>query len=216
MFGFEPPVLAGFIATSVAIIISPGPDTLVILRHAINAGRGPGLAAVGGVQLGLIVHTALAVAGISLIIASNPALLQGVAVLGTAYLAWIGIQSLKGGAGLKLDGNGGNGTGAPGASAVRALREGALSNILNPKVILLFLALFPNFVDYWRDDVSGQLIALAVILITINIIWQAPMALAADALRRWLANPAIRTGVNRASGGMLLVMAALMLAQQLL
>ena len=96
------------------------------------------------------------------------------------------------------------------------MREGALSNILNPKVILLFLALFPNFVDYRRDDVSAQLISLAVILITLNVFWPTPMALAAGALRRWLSSPAVRTGVNRASGGMLLVMAALMLAQKVL
>jgi threonine/homoserine/homoserine lactone efflux protein len=214
VFGIEPSVLAGFIATSVAIIISPGPDTLIILRHAINGGRGPGLAAVGGVQLGLVVHTGLAVAGISLIITSTPALLQGVAIAGAAYLAWIGIQILKGGAGLNLDGNGSNG--AVGASGVRALREGALSNILNPKVILLFLALFPNFVDYRRDDVSAQLITLAVILITLNVFWLTPMALAAGVLRRWLSSPAVCTGVNRASGGMLLIMAALMLTQHLL
>jgi len=216
VFGFEASVLAGFIATSVAIIISPGPDTLIILRHAINAGRGPGLAAIGGVQVGLVLHTALAVAGISLIIASTPALMQGVAILGAAYLAWIGIQSLKGGAGLKLDDNGAKAMNTSGATAVRAMREGALSNILNPKVILLFLALFPNFVDYRRDDVSAQLIALAVILITINVFWQVPMALAADALRRWFANASVTTWVNRASGGMLLVMSALMLIQHLL
>ena len=91
-----------------------------------------------------------------------------------------------------------------------------MCNLLNPKVILLFLALFPNFVDYRRDDVSAQLITLAVILIGINTLWQAPLALAADALRRWMSNPAARRAVNRASGGMLLGMAALMLAQQLL
>jgi threonine/homoserine/homoserine lactone efflux protein len=60
VFGFEPSVLAGFIATSVAIIISPGPDTIIILRHAINGGRGPGLAAVGGVQMGLVLHACVA------------------------------------------------------------------------------------------------------------------------------------------------------------
>ncbi|MBT7944039.1 MAG: LysE family translocator [Alphaproteobacteria bacterium] len=210
MFGMEIPVLAAFIATATAIIISPGPDTIIILRHAINGGRGPGLAAVGGVQLGLVVHTALAVAGISLIIASTPALLQGVAILGAAYLAWIGIQSLKGGGGLSFD-VAGNASGSG-----RAMREAVLCNLLNPKVILLFLALFPNFVDYQRGDVSTQLITLAVILIVINTLWQAPMALAANALRRWLANPATRLAVNRASGGILLVMAALMLAQNLL
>ena len=212
MFAIELPVLAAFIATSVAIIISPGADTLIILRHAINGGRGPGLAAVGGVQLGLAVHTALAVAGISLVIASTPALLRGVAILGAAYLAWIGMQSLKGGGALKMDGDAPD---AAGSTPGRALREAALCNLLNPKVILLFLALFPNFVDYRRGDVSAQLIALAGILIVINTLWQAPMALAADLLSRWLANPAVRTAVMRASGGMLLVMAAMMLAQQL-
>jgi len=212
MFPTDPTVLAGFITTAVAIIISPGPDTIIILRHAINGGRGDGLAAVSGVQMGLVVHTALAVAGISLIVASSPVLFKGIAVIGAAYLAWIGTQSLRGGGGLRFDAAG-NTTGAgPG----RALREAALCNLLNPKVILLFLALFPNFVDYGRGDVGRQLIGLSVILIVINVIWQAPMALAADALRRWLANPAVRQNVNRASGAILIVMAALMLAQHLL
>ncbi|NQV82784.1 MAG: LysE family translocator [Rhodospirillales bacterium] len=165
MFGFEASVLAAFIATAVAIIISPGPDTIIILRHAINGGRGPGLAAVGGVQLGLLIHTALAVAGISLIITSTPALLRGVAIVGAAYLAWIGVQSLKGGGGLTFD-VAGNASGSG-----RALREAAFCNLLNPKVILLFLALFPNFVDYQRGDVPEQLITLAVILIVLNTLW---------------------------------------------
>ncbi len=144
---------------------------------------------------------------------STPALLRGVAVIGAAYLAWIGVQSLKGGAGLKMDGEA---TNAGQSTTGRALREAALCNLLNPKVILLFLALFPNFVDYRRGDVSVQLITLAVILITINVFWQAPMALAAGALRRWFANASVIIWVNRASSGMLLVMAALMLAQHLL
>ena len=211
MFPTDPTVLAGFITTAVAIIISPGPDTIVILRHAVNGGRGDGLAAVTGVQLGLVVHTALAVAGISVVIAASPVLFKGIAVIGAAYLAWIGVNSLGGGGGLALD-EAGNATGA---GAGRALREAALCNLLNPKVILLFLALFPNFVDYGRGNVGEQLVGLAVILIVINIFWQAPMALAADALRRWLSNPAVRLGVNRVSGATLIIMAALMLFQQL-
>ena len=216
MFPTDPTVLAGFITTAVAIIISPGPDTIVILRHAINGGRGDGLAAVSGVQLGLVVHTALAVAGISLVIASSPVLFKGIAVIGAAYLAWIGVKSFRGGGGLTFNEAGDEAGNAGGAGIGRALREAALCNLLNPKVILLFLALFPNFVDYGRGNVAEQLVGLAVILIVINVFWQAPMALAADALRRWLSNPAVRLGVNRASGGILIVMAALMLAQHLL
>ncbi|MDA1090394.1 MAG: LysE family translocator [Proteobacteria bacterium] len=210
MFPTDPTVLAGFLATAVAVVISPGPDTIIILRHSLGSGRGAGLAAVLGVQLGLVVHTMLAVVGISLIIASSPVLLNGLASIGAAYLAWLGFKSLKGGGGLTFDA-----AGAAAGNSGRALREAALCNLLNPKVILLFLALFPNFIDYQRGNVTEQLIGLSVILIVINTIWQAPMALAADALRRWMANPAVLNGVNRASGATLLIMAALMLGQNL-
>lgn len=214
MFPTDPTLLAGFLATSVALIISPGPDTLIILRHALNNGRGAGLAAVSGVQLGLVVHTLLAVVGISLIIASSPVLLKGIAVIGAGYLAWLGLKSLKGGGGLAFGGT--ETTNGPGNGNSQALREAALCNLLNPKVILLFLALFPNFIDHQRGNVTEQLIGLSIILIVINIFWQAPIALAADALRRWMSNPAALLGVNRASGGILIVMAAMMLGQHLL
>jgi len=209
MFPTDPAVLAAFITTATAIIISPGPDTIVILRHALNSGRGAGLAAVSGVQLGLVAHTLLAVVGISLIITSTPVLLKGISVIGAGYLAWLGFNSLKGG-GLAF-----NDTGTT-TSKGAALREAALCNLLNPKVILIFLALYPSFVDYERGNVTEQLIGLSVILIVLNTIWQAPIALAADALRRWMSNPAVLRGVNRASGTTLIVMAALMLGRNLL
>jgi len=209
MFPIEPAVLGPFVIAATAIIISPGPDTLVILRHSINAGRGAGLAAVGGVQMGLLVHTLLAVAGISLVIASSPVLLKTVTVLGAAYLAWLGLQSIRGGGGLRVEtGN----DGKAGAAIGQALKEAVLCNLLNPKVILLFLALFPNFVDFSRPDVVAQLVTLSAILIFINVLWQSPMALAADAIGRLVADPAITRAINRLSGGILIVMAALMLA----
>jgi len=203
-------MLGGFVAASVAIVISPGPDTVLILRYALTGGRGIGLAAVSGVQLGLLVHTALAVAGISLVIASSPVLFKAVAMAGAAYLAWLGVQSLRGAGGLEVE------AGATAAGAGQAIREAALCNILNPKVILWFLALLPNFVDATRGDVTAQLIALALVLIAINVLWQAPMALAADGIRGWLGRPDVRRGVNRLSGAALLAMAALMLAHHLL
>lgn len=210
MLPIDPALLGGFIVAAVAIIVSPGPDTIVILRHALTGGRGTGLAAVSGVQLGLLVHTALAVAGISLLIASSPVLFRGLTVIGAVYLAWLGIQSLRGVGGLEVE------TGAAPAGAGRACREAALCNILNPKVILWFLALLPNFVNPEVGDVTAQLIALSALLIAINILWQAPMALAADGVRRWLGRPEAMRAVNRVSGVILLVMAALMLGQHLL
>ncbi len=210
MIPIDPTLLGGFIVAAVAIIVSPGPDTIVILRHALTGGRGTGLAAVSGVQLGLLFHTALTVAGISLLIASSPVLFRGLTVIGAVYLAWLGIQSLRGVGGLKVE------TGAAPAGAARACREAALCNILNPKVILWYLALLPNFVNPEAGDVTAQLIVLSALLIAINILWQAPMALAADGVRRWLGRPEAMRAVNRVSGVILLGMAALMLAQHLL
>ena len=210
MIPIDPTLLGGFIVAAVAIIVSPGPDTIVILRHALTGGRGTGLAAVSGVQLGLLVHTALAVVGISLLVASSPVLFQGLTVIGAVYLAWLCIQSLRGVGGLEVE------TGAAPAGAARACREAALCNILNPKVILWFLALLPNFVNPEAGDVTTQLIALSALLIALNILWQAPMALAADGVRRWLGRPETMHAVNRVSGVLLLGMAALMLGQHLL
>jgi len=210
MIPIDSTLLGGFIVAAVAIIVSPGPDTIVILRHALTGGRGTGLAAVSGVQLGLLVHTALAVAGISLLVASSPVLFQGLTVIGAVYLAWLGIQSLRGVGGLEVE------IGAAPTGAARACREAALCNILNPKVILWFLALLPNFVNPEAGDVTTQLIALSALLIALNILWQAPMALAADGVRRWLGRPETMHAVNRVSGVVLLGMAALMLGQHLL
>ena len=100
MIPIDPTLLGGFIVAAVAIIVSPGPDTIIILRHSLTGGRAIGLAAVSGVQLGLLVHTGLAVAGISILIASSPALFQALTVLGAGYLAWLGVQSLRGAGGL--------------------------------------------------------------------------------------------------------------------
>jgi len=210
MIPIDPTLLGGFIVAAVAIIVSPGPDTIVILRHALTGGRGTGLAAVSGVQLGLLVHTALAVVGISLLVASSPVLFRSLTVIGAVYLAWLGIQSLRGVGGLEVE------TGPAPAGAARACREAALCNILNPKVILWFLALLPNFVNPEAGDVTAQLIALSALLIALNILWQAPMALAADGVRRWLGRPETMHAVNRVSGVILLGMAALMLGQHLL
>ena len=151
--------LASFAIAVSAIVVSPGPDTMVILRHALASGRGAGLAAVAGVQLGLVVHTVLAVTGVSMIIASSEVLFKSVAAAGAVYLIWLGVRGFRDGDFLNLA----EGDDAP-AGLGAAWRQGMMSNILNPKVILLFLALFPNFIDTGRDDATVQLLALALVL----------------------------------------------------
>jgi homoserine/homoserine lactone efflux protein len=205
----EMAVLGAFIVAVTALVMSPGPDTILILRYTLTSGPKVGLAAVAGVQVGLALHTLLAVLGVSLIIASSPVLFKTVAVAGAAYLGWLGVQGLRGGGALSLQ------NGGPVVGTGKACRDAIVCNILNPKVIILFLALFPNFVDTGRSDVSIQLITLAAVLIVINTVWQAPMVWAAEAVRRWLVAPAVTRAMARGTGIILLVFAVLMLYEHL-
>ena len=209
MMPVEPTVLAAFLVAVTAIILSPGPDTMVILRHTLSSGRRVGLAAVAGVQLGLVLHTALAVAGISLIIAPSPVLYRGRAGAAAAYRAWLGAHGFRDSGALTL------GADRSAVSAARACREAAVTNVLNPKVILLFLALFPNFVDTGRDDVTAQLLTLAAVLIFINVLWQAPLTWAADAVRQRFTQPRTQRVIARVSGAILIGFAALLLYEHL-
>ncbi|MCK5445718.1 MAG: LysE family translocator [Rhodospirillaceae bacterium] len=211
MFPVDPATFGAFLLTVSAIVLSPGPDTLIILRYTLSSGTRTGLITVAGVQTGLLVHTTLAVLGISVIIASSPVLFKGVAVLGALYIAWLGFQGFREG-GL-LDVNNG---GKSGVSGRKAYLDAILCNVLNPKVILIFLALFPNFVETDRGNVTGQLLTLALGLIIMNTLWQVPLALAAEVVRRWLLNPTAYKIVTRSTGVLLIAIALMMVYENLL
>jgi len=211
MFPIDAPTFLAFILTASAIVLTPGPDTLIILRYAISSGPRVGLTTVAGVQAGLVGHTVLAVLGISVIIASTPWLFKSVALAGAAYIAWIGIQSFRPHGLLHVGASGKPAVGAP-----KAFRDAMLCNLLNPTVLLLFLALLPNFVDRARDDVPAQLITLALTLAIINTAWQVPLALAAEPVRGWLKNPRIYKVVMYSTGAMLIAVAVMMVVENLL
>ncbi len=204
----DPTTLLAYSLTVGAIVLSPGPDTILILRYALGSGHRVGLATVAGVQVGLAVHTLLAILGVSAVIATSPVLFKGLAIAGALYLAWIGLQGFRGHT-LQLEG-------ATRVSARKAVRDAVLCNLLNPKVIVLFLALLPNFVDPARGSVPLQLVFLALVLLVINIAWQAPLAWAAVSVRRWLARPRVQAAVNAGTGAILFGFALLMLWEHVL
>src|SRR5512134_3855277 len=150
--------LAAFSLTALALVVSPGPDTMLILRCGLTSGTRAALAAVAGVQVGLIVHTLLAVAGISALIAASPALFRGLAIAGAAYLGWLGVQGLRGGRAFAVD------EARPPVSAGMACRDAILTTVLHPKGILLFVALYPNFSAPRRGDIASQLLSLSALL----------------------------------------------------
>lgn len=201
------PDFLGFTMTAGAIVASPGPDTMLILRNSFMGGRRIGLYTVAGVQLGLLGHTLMAVLGLALLLASSPVAFKAIAVAGAGYLGWLGVQTLRGGI---VAGDPSHGPGLR-LSAAGAVRDATLTNLLNPKVILLFLALMPQFVDTGRGQVSAQMLVLSGWLLVINVIWQTPIALLAEAMRKVLLRPAAQRTVNWLTGAILLFFAGLLL-----
>lgn len=209
MLAVEPATLAAFAVPAAAAVLTPGPDTVLILRYSLGSGRRIGLVSVAGVQAGLAVHTLLAAAGISAAVAASPVMFRAVSLAGAAYIAWLGWQGLRGVGALDI-------AGRAGVGAAKGFRDAMLCNLLNPKVILLFLALFPQFVEPGRGGVPAQLVTLAAALLIINTLWQAPLAWGADAARRWLGRPAVRLAVSRGTGGVFLALAVLLFLEHVL
>ena len=190
----EPATLVAFALTATVIVVSPGPDTVVILRHALATGRTAGLAAVVGVQFGLLIHTALAALGISALVAASPMLFKALSLAGAFYLAWLGMRLIgTRGAAAVLDAS------AP-ATAWRAGREALLTNLLNPKVLVLFLALYPNFVVATCGSIALQIACLSVVRIAVNIVWQVGLVWSADRARLWLGRPAVDRSIQLCAG----------------
>lgn len=208
----DPELYGTFLVVALASILSPGPDTLLVIRATLGAGPGHGLAALIGVQIGLLGHLAAAVFGLSLLLLAAPLALKGVALAGALYLCWLGYRNLRAAADRNLGGEYGL-TPAGGASIAATCRDAILTNLLNPKVILLFIALMPGFVAPERASIPLQLALLGATIILLNICWQGSLVLAAGRARRWLARPAVQRGMALAAGLVFIAFAVLMLVE---
>lgn len=197
--------LAAYGLVAATLVASPGPDSLLIIRNTLGGGRAAGAMTLAGVQLGIAGHALLAVAGLSSLLYASPAAFRALALAGALYLAALGIATIR------------HGIAPPPRARARPRRafvQGMLCNLLNPKVIVLFVALMPSFVDLARGDYTRQIIALAAILLAINIPFQFALVLAAARAHALLARGAlaIRCGL----GGLLIFFALLLFAQHVL
>ena len=121
----------GFVASAAALCLTPGIDTVYILTRTVSGGRREGLASALGINAGLVVHTILVAAGLSLVLAASPVAFGAIKVAGAAYLAVMGVRSiLSGGSSFSVgEGDEGASTG----SSLRTFAQGVLTNVpLNP------------------------------------------------------------------------------------
>ena len=205
-----------FFTVALLLALSPGPDNLFVLVQSATGGRRAGFAVVAGLMLGVMVHTLAVALGLAAVFAASATAFTVLKLLGAAYLLYLAWGAWRAPA-MLVAGDGDNG-GAPAAPPPwpRLMARGVVMNLTNPKVVLFFLALLPQFVQPGQGPVAGQIVWFGALFILAATLVFGAVVLAADALRTRLARSArAQRGLNRAAALVFVGLAArLALAQR--
>jgi threonine/homoserine/homoserine lactone efflux protein len=198
---FELDSLMLFVVAGLALNLTPGPDLLYITARSLGQGWRAGAASAFGIAAGCLVHTAAAALGISVLLRASPLAYDAIRLLGAAYLIWLGIQALRTRAPLV------QATPLAPTPLARVFWQGFVTNVLNPKVALFFLAFLPQFADPARGAFALQVLVLGLIFIA-NGLWVClAVAYGAATAAHWLARRgAAVTRLQRASGALLVAL----------
>jgi threonine/homoserine/homoserine lactone efflux protein len=195
-----------FVAAGVLLNLTPGQDTLFIVGRSLAGGSRAGIAAAVGICVGSIGHTLAAALGLSLLLATSALAFTIVKLLGAAYLVYLGTRLLLSKAASY------SAAPAPTAAAVStksAFLQGILTNLLNPKVALFFLAFLPQFIDPHSGARIPAFLALGGTFVTTGLIWCLILAVAAGRLQAFfLRNPNARALIDRAVGALFVALGA--------
>jgi RhtB (resistance to homoserine/threonine) family protein len=187
-----------FLAAGILLNLTPGPDTVYILGRSIAQGREAGVASALGISLGSIFHTCAAALGLSAILATSALAFGTIKLIGGAYLIFLGAKMiLDRRKQLSLPSNFRRRT------TIAAFRQGILTNILNPKVALFYLAFLPQFIDPASNAKVPAFILLGLTFVTTGTIWCLILAWFASVFsERLRANETISQWLNRTAGAL--------------
>lgn len=186
-----------------------GPATLLTVARATTSGTKVGIATGARITAGDIFHTIMAVVGISAIIATSATLFSIVKYLGAAYLVYLGVKAIVEKAPVDL------GQGRVPISAPQAFRQAILSEVLNPKTALFFLAFLPQFVVPANGDVVAQLTILGVLFALIGFFSTIIYSVAAGGFGSFLRrNPTVLKWQSKVVGGIYCALGARLALQE--
>lgn len=209
-----------YLAAVVALCLTPGIDTVYIITRTMAGGRGEGLASALGINTGLVIHAVLVASGLSLLLAASEVAFTAIKVAGAAYLAFLGVRAiLSRGAGFSFDAAREDGDSPaspdPATARARVLRvygQGVLTNVLNPKIILFFLALLPQFVAVPNTHGPLPFLLLGLTYAALSTVWTVVLVLIASPFSRLLArSPRAARVTGVASGVVYVALGALVL-----
>jgi threonine/homoserine/homoserine lactone efflux protein len=197
MFGTQH--LALFVTSGILLNITPGQDTLYIVGRSVSQGRRAGLLSVAGISCGSIVHTCAAAFGLSAILATSAQAFLFVKMAGAAYLVYLGVRMLADRsraltpATFELE------------SGWAVFRAGLVTNVLNPKVALFFLAFLPQFVDPAATSKTLAFLFLGGVFVFNGTLWCLVLAWTASAMSRRLRGSGSAALLMRRAAGALFV-----------
>ena len=187
-----------FLAAGILLNLTPGPDTLYILGRSIAQGREAGVASALGISIGSVFHTCAAALGLSAVLATSAIAFGTIKLIGAAYLIFLGARMiLNRRPHLSLPSNFRRRT------ATAAFRQGILTNVLNPKVALFFLAFLPQFIEPGSSAKVPAFIFLGLTFVTTGTIWCLILAWFASIFsQRIRQNETISQWLNRTAGAL--------------
>lgn len=168
--------LLTYVLIVLGFVFIPGPATLLTVARATSSGSRVGIATGAGIAFGDVLHTFMAVVGISALVAASASLFTLVKLAGAAYLIYLGIRAVIEKAPLAQGGD------ARPITALQAFRQAIVTEVLNPKTALFFLAFLPQFVNPQRGSVALQLIVLGMLYVLLGLVSTVVFAVTAGTL----------------------------------
>jgi threonine/homoserine/homoserine lactone efflux protein len=199
--------LVAFAGLCLVLSLTPGPDTFLVLRIALNR-PSAGIAAGAGSAVAAVAWAALVGLGLAAILEQSAEVFRWIKIAGGLYLLYLGMSSfLKTRKAAKDGMQGGNEAGGLRYSRIAGLGAGALSTLLNPKVGLFYLAVVPQFIPQ-GGDTMGTAMILGALEAVIAFAYLAVVSLVAYKAMGWLRRPKVSTGVERVSSGIITALGA--------
>ncbi|MDZ7746670.1 MAG: LysE family translocator [Halobacteriales archaeon] len=186
------PETVAYLAAATALVLTPGPDTAFVLAQAVGAGRTAGVRAALGVASGICIHTIAAVAGLATLLRAAPTAYDLLTLAGAAYLAYLGVAMLRGDGEFDPETT---------PEVAGGFRRGFITNVLNPKVAIFFIAFLPQFGS------GVELLPLGGAYALIAAGYLGGIALLAGRARVLLASTRARRWLGRVAGGTTLALA---------
>jgi RhtB (resistance to homoserine/threonine) family protein len=186
------------------IVVLPGPDMALVLQNGLRHGRRAAVETAVGINAGLLVWAVAAALGIAAILRASAPAFTLLKLAGAAYLVWLGVRALR---------EAWRGTADPSTARLTPrgkaspFRQGLLSNLLNPKIAVVYTTLIPQFVDATQPAVA-QTLLLAAIFIAMGLVWLTSYALLVAKVGALLKRSAVRRALNAVTGTVLTVLGA--------